>query len=62
MEVIDAGLEDNPVKAREAAGLLHSEDVNLVFLFVFTYGLSSTVLPEAHCSQERTSRWQENTR
>jgi len=47
VEVIDAGLADNPVKAREAASLLHSNDVEIVFLFVSTYALSSTVLPVA---------------
>jgi L-arabinose isomerase len=47
VEVIDAGMADNPVKAREAASLLHSNDVEIVFLFVSTYALSSTVLPVA---------------
>lgn len=47
VEVFDAGLVDNPVKAREAGKLLHMEDVELVFLFVSTYALSSTVLPVA---------------
>jgi L-arabinose isomerase len=47
VEVIDAGLADNPVKAREAASLLHTNDVEIVFLFVSTYALSSTVLPVA---------------
>ncbi|MEN8202315.1 MAG: L-fucose/L-arabinose isomerase family protein [Bacteroidota bacterium] len=47
VEVIDAGLADNPVKAREAAAMLHKNDVELVFLFVSTYALSSTVLPVA---------------
>jgi L-arabinose isomerase len=47
VEVIDAGLADNPVKAREAASTLHSNDVEIVFLFVSTYALSSTVLPVA---------------
>ncbi len=47
VEVIDAGLVDNPVKAREAASLLHTKDVEIVFLFVSTYALSSTVLPVA---------------
>ena len=45
--VIDAGLVDNPLKARDAASLLHSNDVEIVFLFVSTYALSSTVLPVA---------------
>jgi len=47
VEVIDAGLVDNPVKAREAASLLYNNDVEIVFLFVSTYALSSTVLPVA---------------
>ncbi|MDF1576685.1 MAG: L-fucose/L-arabinose isomerase family protein [Bacteroidales bacterium] len=46
-EVVDAGLIDNPVSARKAAEDLHREDVDLVFLFVSTYALSSTVLPLA---------------
>jgi L-arabinose isomerase len=47
VEVIDAGMVDNPVKAREAADLLKAGDVELVFLYVSTYALSSTVLPVA---------------
>jgi mannitol/fructose-specific phosphotransferase system IIA component (Ntr-type) len=38
---------DNPVKAREAADFLHTQDVEIVFLYVSTYALSSTVLPVA---------------
>jgi len=44
-EVIDAGLVDNPQKAREAASMLYRSDVEILFLFVSTYALSSTVLP-----------------
>jgi L-arabinose isomerase len=47
VEVIDAGMVDNPVKAREAADYLKSQDVEIVFLYVSTYALSSTVLPIA---------------
>ena len=47
VDVVDAGMVDNPVKAREAADLLKSEDVEIVFLYVSTYALSSTVLPVA---------------
>jgi L-arabinose isomerase len=47
VEVVDAGLADNPVKAREAATYLHHSDVEMVFLYVSTYALSSTVLPVA---------------
>ncbi|WP_372936061.1 hypothetical protein [Mariniphaga sediminis] len=44
-EVVDAGMVDNSVKAGEAASLLKSQDVEVVFLYVATYALSSTVLP-----------------
>lgn len=47
VDVVDAGMVDNPVKAREAAELLRSQDVEIVFLYVSTYALSSTVLPVA---------------
>lgn len=47
VEVIDAGMVDNPVRAREAADYLKSQDVEIVFLYVSTYALSSTVLPVA---------------
>ncbi len=47
VDVVDAGMADNPVKAREAASILHTSDVEIIFLFVSTYALSSTVLPVA---------------
>jgi L-arabinose isomerase len=47
VEVADAGMVDNPVKSREAADYLHAQDVEIVFLYVSTYALSSTVLPIA---------------
>jgi len=47
VEVIDAGMVDNPVSARLAADLLKAQDVEIVFLYVSTYALSSTVLPVA---------------
>jgi len=45
VEVIDCGLVDNPVAAQQAAERLKCEDVTLIFLYVSTYALSSTVLP-----------------
>lgn len=45
VDVIDCGLVDNPVAANEAASKLKKEDVAIVFLYVSTYALSSTVLP-----------------
>ncbi|GHU38271.1 hypothetical protein FACS1894172_21760 [Spirochaetia bacterium] len=47
MEVIDAGLVDNPDAAQEAAGLFREKRVEGIFLFISTYALSSTVLPVA---------------
>jgi len=47
VEVVDAGMVDNPTKAREAADFLKQQDVEIVFLYVSTYALSSTVLPVA---------------
>ncbi len=44
-EIIDAGLVDTIEKARDAAELFKKEDVSLIFLYVSTYALSSTVLP-----------------
>lgn len=46
-EVIDTGLVDSPEKAREAGDYLKISDVDIVFLYVSTYALSSTVLPIA---------------
>jgi L-arabinose isomerase len=45
VRLVDAGLVDNPEKARDAASLLRREEVDLIFLYVSTYALSSTVLP-----------------
>ena len=45
VEVVDAGMVDTPEKAKEAGVYLKTSDVDLVFLYVSTYALSSTVLP-----------------
>lgn len=45
VEVVDCGLVDNPLTARDAANRLKQEDVAMIFLYVSTYALSSTVLP-----------------
>lgn len=45
VELVDAGMVDNPGKAREAASRFRREEVDLIFLYVSTYALSSTVLP-----------------
>ena len=46
-EVKDAGLVDSPQKAIEVGRYLKENDVEIVFLYVSTYALSSTVLPVA---------------
>lgn len=45
IEIVDAGMVDSVDKAREAALLFQKENVTLIFLYVSTYALSSTVLP-----------------
>ena len=45
IELINTGIVDNPVKAREAGALLAEQGVEAVFLYISTYALSSTVLP-----------------
>ena len=44
-EIVDAGMVDDPTKAEAAADRLKANDVELVFLYISTYALSSTVLP-----------------
>ncbi len=46
-EVVDAGLVDSPGKAIDAGNCLKRNDVDIVFLYISTYALSSTVLPVA---------------
>jgi L-arabinose isomerase len=45
VEVVNLGLIDNPVKALEAGHQFRAADVDVIFLHVTTYALSSTVLP-----------------
>ena len=45
--VVDAGMVDNPEKARQAADFLKEENIDVAFLYISTYALSSTVLPIA---------------
>jgi len=44
-KVINAGLVDTADRAFETASLFRREEVDLIFLYVTTYALSSTVLP-----------------
>ncbi len=45
VEVVNLGLIDNPPAALEAGHRFREADVDLIFLYVTTYALSSTVLP-----------------
>lgn len=45
VSVCDAGLIDNPDKARAAGDWLREQNVEVIFLFISTYALSHTVLP-----------------
>lgn len=47
VQVINTGMIDSPQKADECARQLKQADVELVFLFISTYALSSTILPVA---------------
>ncbi|WP_436489266.1 arabinose isomerase [Chitinophaga sp. ARDCPP14] len=44
-DIVHLGLIDTPEKAFEAGSRFRKEDVDLIFLYVTTYALSSTVLP-----------------
>ena len=48
VEVVNLGLIDNPPKAFDAGHKFRQADVDLIFLHVTTYALSSTVLPVVH--------------
>jgi L-arabinose isomerase len=43
--VVDAGMVDDTYKATEAASLMKREEVEILFLFISTYALSSTLIP-----------------
>jgi L-arabinose isomerase len=45
VKVVNLGLVDNPMDAMEAGHKFREADVDLIFLHVTTYALSSTVLP-----------------
>ena len=45
VELVDVGMVDSPEKARAAASRFRREEVDLIFLYISTYALSSTVLP-----------------
>lgn len=46
--VIDAGMVDDSEKADQVTSLMKSEDVEILFIFISTYALSSTIIPIAN--------------
>lgn len=46
-EVVNLGLVDNPLVSRSVGDRFHTENVDILFLYISTYALSSTVLPVA---------------
>ena len=51
VEIVNLGLIDNPKKALEAGHKFREADVDVIFLHVTTYALSSTVLPVVQCAK-----------
>lgn len=45
IEVVDAGMVDDADKANNAASLMKKEEVEILFIFISTYALSSTLIP-----------------
>lgn len=45
VDLVDVGLVDNPERSRSVASLFRKQQVDVVFLYISTYALSSTVLP-----------------
>jgi L-arabinose isomerase len=45
VQLTDAGMVDNTEKAHAAASLFRQKEVEVIFLYISTYALSSTVLP-----------------
>lgn len=51
VEVLNAGMVDNPFKARECADLFASGQVDMIVLYISTYALSHNVLPVVQNTQ-----------
>ncbi|MEE8440150.1 MAG: L-fucose/L-arabinose isomerase family protein [Spirochaetia bacterium] len=50
VNLIDAGLVDNPERAKSVGSLFRQQQVDVIFLYISTYALSSTVLPVAQAA------------
>jgi L-arabinose isomerase len=51
VEVVNLGLVDSPSKAVDAGHAFRQRDVDLIFLYVTTYALSSSVIPVARIAK-----------
>ena len=47
VEVVDAGMVDSPEKVDRATRIMNEKGIEILFVFVATYALSSTILPIA---------------
>ena len=45
ISIVNLGLIDTPITAREAAHTFHAADLDLLFIYITTYAVSSIVLP-----------------
>ena len=50
VQLVDVGLVDNPERAKSVGSVFRQNQVDLVFLYISTYALSSTVLPVAQAA------------
>jgi L-arabinose isomerase len=50
VNLVDAGLVDNPERARSTGSLFRQQQIDIIFLYISTYALSSTVLPVAQAA------------
>jgi L-arabinose isomerase len=50
VELVDVGLVDNPERSQAVGSLFRQKQVDVVFLYISTYALSSTVLPVAQAT------------
>jgi L-arabinose isomerase len=50
VNLVDAGLVDNPERAQSVGSLFRQQQVDVIFLYISTYALSSTVLPVAQAT------------
>lgn len=60
-DVVDVGMIDSSLKANDAAEQLRKENPELLFVFISTYALSSTILPIVQNSIKRPELFYKKT-